>query len=72
MTKKELKQQEEMIMLQNLVVSFNGRMKAHLHERELLIKEHDWIKKKLDKAFEKAEREENANAESKTDTGRDA
>lgn len=48
-----------MIMLHNLVVSFNGRMKAHLHEREMLMKEHDWLQKKLDKAFTKAEKEEN-------------
>lgn len=59
MTKKELKQQEELNMLQRLVVSYNGRMKAHLHEREVLMKEYEWLKKKLDKAFEKAEREEN-------------
>ena len=46
-------------MLQRLVASYNGRLKAHLHEREVLMKEYEWLKKKLDKAFEKAEREEN-------------
>lgn len=69
MTKKELKQQEEMIMLHNLVISFNGRMKAHLHERELLMKEHEWLKKKLDKAFAKAEKEESNEQKSDLDIG---
>ena len=58
MTKKEAKEKAEMIMLHNLVISYNGRLKAHMHERELLMKEHDWLKKKLDKAFAKAEKEE--------------
>lgn len=69
MTKKELKQEAEMIMLHNLVISFNGRLQAHLHERELLMKEHEWLKKKLDKAFAKAEKEEGNEQKSDADNG---
>lgn len=69
MTKKEMKQEAEMIMLHNLVISFNGRLKAHLHERELLMKEHEWLKKRLDKAFAKAEKEETDEQKSDADNG---
>lgn len=58
MTKKEMKEMEEYYMLQRMVSSFNGRLKAHMNEREMLMKEHDWLEKKLDKAIEKARKEE--------------
>ena len=58
MTKKEMKELENYVMLQRLVANFNGRLKAHLHEREILLKEHEWLLKKIDKALNKAEKED--------------
>ena len=58
MTKRQLKELEDLKVLQQLVSNYNVRLRVHLHEREALMKEHDWLEKKLLKAMEKAEKEE--------------
>ena len=58
MTKKEQKEYEELKVLQQLVSNYNIRLKVHLHEREALQKEHDWLEKKINKQLERAMKDE--------------
>ena len=58
MTKKEQKEYEEFKVLQELVSRYNIRLKVHLHEREELQREHDYLEKKINKLLERAKKDE--------------
>ena len=53
MTKKEIKQEEERVMLNRLIVEMNGRQMALKSQLEDFDRDYKKLKKKLDKHFEK-------------------
>ena len=63
MTKKEQKYYEDLKVLEKLCSDYNIRLRIHLHERENLQKEHDWLVKKINKVLEKEQRNEGKNRE---------